>query len=83
MIRPGSHVIPFAELFEVSTTWSVDCVAMWVDNLGFPDLKTIFMTNSVILSNPHQEQHCGAAGGRGREIHNRSHVVYDPTVRVI
>merc|ERR1711957_233666 len=28
-------------------SWSVDCVAQWLENLGFPDLKTPFMGNKV------------------------------------
>merc|ERR1719345_196084 len=35
------------ELLDKVETWSVDCVAQWLENLGFPDLKTPFMGNKV------------------------------------
>jgi hypothetical protein len=36
-----------AELLEKVEGWSVDCVALWLDNLGFPELRTAFTGNSV------------------------------------
>jgi len=35
------------ELIEPMDTWSVDCVAQWLENMGFGDLKTAFMGNRV------------------------------------
>jgi len=35
------------ELLDKVETWSVDCVAQWLENLGFRDLKTPFMGNKV------------------------------------
>merc|ERR1711935_145809 len=35
------------ELIDKIESWSVDCVAMWLENLGFPDLKSPFMGNKV------------------------------------
>ena len=28
-------------------TWSVDCVAQWLENLGFPELRGAFMGNKI------------------------------------
>ena len=36
-----------AELFEKVDAWSVDCVAMWLENLGFPELRTAFTGNKI------------------------------------
>ena len=36
-----------AELLEKLDTWSVDCVAMWLENLGFPELRGAFTGNKV------------------------------------
>lgn len=36
-----------AELLEKVDSWSVDCVAMWLDNLGFPELRTAFTGNKI------------------------------------
>jgi hypothetical protein len=35
------------ELIDKIDSWSVDCVAMWLENLGFADLKSPFMGNKV------------------------------------
>jgi len=36
-----------AELLEKVDSWSVDCVAMWLENLGFPELRTAFTGNKM------------------------------------
>ena len=36
-----------AELLETIDSWSVDCVAMWLENLGFAELRTKFTGNKV------------------------------------
>jgi len=36
-----------SELLEKATTWSTDCVALWLENLGFPELRGAFMGNKV------------------------------------
>ena len=36
-----------AELLEKVDTWSVDCVAMWLENIGIADLRSAFVTKSV------------------------------------
>ena len=35
------------ELLEKIDTWSIDCVAMWLENLGFPELRLPFMGNKM------------------------------------
>lgn len=35
------------ELLEKAATWSVDCVALWLENLGFPELRGAFIGNKV------------------------------------
>jgi len=35
------------ELLEKVDSWSVDCVAMWLENLGFPELRTAFTGNKI------------------------------------
>jgi len=35
------------DLLERFGDWSVDCVALWLDNLGFTELKTAFMGNKI------------------------------------
>jgi len=35
------------ELLEKIESWSVDCVAMWLENLGFPELRGAFMGNKM------------------------------------
>ena len=34
-------------LLEKIDTWSVDCVAMWLENLGFPELRGAFTGNKM------------------------------------
>ena len=36
-----------AELYENVESWSVDCVAMWLETLGFAELKAAFQGNSI------------------------------------
>jgi len=36
-----------AELIDRADSWSVDCVALWLENLGFADLKAPFIAASV------------------------------------
>jgi len=36
-----------AELLDKVESWTVDCVALWLDNLGFPELRTAFTGNSI------------------------------------
>merc|ERR1719393_908389 len=36
-----------AELLEKVDSWSVDCVAMWLENLGFAELRTAFTGNKM------------------------------------
>jgi len=36
-----------ADLLEPLVTWSVDCTAQWIENMGFGELKTAFMGNNV------------------------------------
>jgi len=35
------------ELIEPVDTWSIDCVAQWLENMGFSDLKAPFMENEI------------------------------------
>lgn len=35
------------ELLEKLDSWSVDCVAMWLENLGFPELRGAFTGNKI------------------------------------
>ena len=35
------------ELLEKVDTWSIDCVAMWLENLGFAELRTAFTGNKM------------------------------------
>merc|ERR1712087_324489 len=35
------------ELIEPIDSWSVDCVAQWLENMGFAELKPAFMGNSI------------------------------------
>jgi len=35
------------ELLEKLDAWSVDCVALWLENLGFPELRGAFTGNKV------------------------------------
>ena len=35
------------ELYEKVESWSVDCVAMWLETLGFAELKAAFQGNSI------------------------------------
>jgi len=35
------------ELIERIESWSVDCVALWLENLGFAELKQAFMGNKI------------------------------------
>ena len=36
-----------SELLDNVDKWSVDCAAMWLENLGFPELRGAFMGNKV------------------------------------
>lgn len=36
-----------SELLDKVDSWSVDCVAMWLENLGFPELRTAFTGNKM------------------------------------
>ncbi len=53
-----------AELIDRADSWSVDCVALWLENLGFADLKAPFMAASVRrlpISRPGAAPHARAA----------------------
>ena len=49
--EPVAEPVPLdcttGELLERIDAWGVDCVALWLENLGFDDLKTAFMGNKV------------------------------------
>lgn len=36
-----------AQLLEKIESWPVDCVALWLENLGFPELRTAFTGNKI------------------------------------
>jgi len=36
-----------SELLEKVPSWSIDCVALWLENLGFPELRGAFMGNKI------------------------------------
>ena len=36
-----------AELLDSVGSWSVDCVALWLENLGFAELRGAFTGNKV------------------------------------
>ena len=36
-----------AQLLEKVESWSIDCVALWLENLGFPELRTAFSGNKI------------------------------------
>jgi len=49
--EPVAEPVPLdctnGELLERIDAWSVDCVALWLENLGFDELKAAFMGNKV------------------------------------
>jgi len=49
--EPVAEPVPLdcttGELLDRIDAWSVDCVALWLENLGFDDLKAAFMGNKV------------------------------------